>query len=703
MQIPFLDLYLKIRDKVRALRGTAPVPPPAPATRSTITPAKPESERLSKTVLPNMTRKVAEPDPVRMPASMVPPPPPKISMKAASRPRMPASAAPVWGSRKAPPSVSLGEEPKTDRSISIRLGDVIDKLPLGYTKARETIDCDRPILLRASEIEKGMSEGRPSVGLASIYEQAPEIFVQRPEPHDCTLVPLPFEKILTQFLSLQVRKDQVRDDIVPQVETPILQVTLEDTERFGTTIEPLQTSPLPPVRVEPATAMSIAAAQPEASVTETAQPRVVRPTISLLDPARAKTEPPRPSIPATTPPRPKIPIDLPPNGTGAPASEIVPALSGPPVPPVSPPVPVVPPRVPFRVTAPSEDIRPKFIRVPGIEPREDAVVTSKPLVTKAEETKISLSLVAVLRELPAFQLNGSPASVPDDARVELPLALIEPQLASGRVVVSPSLLQKAIPENYRSLLKVDPVETPVALPLQEVLNNLPAGVLRMRPDQEEVELGETFETPISIKAAEDAKRFEAEAAGKLIEQPAKPAEQQAELPEESAKPAEQLPKPAEQLPEAAEQLAIPFEEAVESPAARQTREPEAKEKFDDKIVLARANALPGVAACAILFADGLALAGKLPGELSADGLCAMLPSVLQKIDKHLPETKLGALAALTLYTSKAPITFLQRGNICLAVLHAESELPAASRDQLVSMLGQLSHTYSEQHPAHVDH
>jgi len=323
-------------------------------------------------------------------------------------------------------------------------------------------------------------------------------------------------------------------------------------------------------------------------------------------------------------------------------------------------MPVLPPRIPFRVTAPSEDIRPRFIRIPGSEPREDAAVTSKSGAGK-EEPKIALSLPMVLHELPAFQLNGSPATVPEDARVELPLSLIEPQLASGRVVVSPTVLQKAIPEDYRNLLKVDPVETPVTLPLQEILKNLPGGLLRMRADQEDIEVREKIETPFSIKADEDAKRFQA----------------------------------------AADTAAASSAQTEEAAPASEKSESEATEKFDARVALARIDALPGVAACAIMFADGLALAGKLPAELLADGLCAMLSSVLQKIDTHLSETKFGALQALTLHTANAPLTFVRRDNICLALLQAESDLPAASRDQLVSIVEQLSHTYSDQQ--HVDH
>src|SRR5205823_7508870 len=76
-------------------------------------------------------------------------------------------------------------------------------------------------------------------------------------------VPLPFDKVMEQFQALQVRADQMHDEAVPQVETPFLQVTIEDTEKFGTSLTPLQTSAKPPVKVEPATAKAIAKAEPE--------------------------------------------------------------------------------------------------------------------------------------------------------------------------------------------------------------------------------------------------------------------------------------------------------------------------------------------------------------------------------------------------------------------------------------------------------
>ncbi len=289
---------------------------------------------------------------------------------------------------------------------------------------------------------------------------------------------------------------------------------------------------------------------------------------------------------------------------------------------------------------------------------------TKSAPAKESHAKIALALTAVLKEVPAFQLNGNPSAVPEDVRVEFPLSLIEPQLASGRVVVSPKVLQNAMPEIYRALLTVDPVGTPVSLPLQEILKNLPATVLRMRDDQEEIVLKQTIETPFSIKADEDAKRFHADAGP--------------------------VPKVSEQSPEQAQ-----LEEEIDN---------QGEEKLDAKSVVARANALPGVAACAITFADGLSLAGNLPAELAAEGLCAVAPSVLQKIDKHMVGVRLGPLRAVTLHAGKSPVTFLMHGNICLAALHAgDDELPSESRNQLATMVEELSRTYSQPEPAHVDH
>ena len=145
---------------------------------------------------------------------------------------------------------------------------------------------------------------------------------------------------------------------------------------------------------------------------------------------------------------------------------------------------------------------------------------------------------------------------------------------------------------------------------------------------------------------------------------------------------------------------------LESPAAAVLpKEPEKEEeKIDAKQAIARASALPGVAACAITFADGLSLAGNIPEDLGAEGVCAMAPSLLQRVDDYLPGTKLGSLKAVTLHCAKSPLTFFLHENICLMALHTPGgELTADTRDQLATVVQELSRTFAQPEHSHVDH
>src|SRR6266568_3902883 len=316
MSISFPDLFKRARARL------FPVSTGSSSPRTVAVPvAKPSSERLSKTVLPNMTRKVAASGPLHVA--------PGAASAAAPRVVGFDSTSTSPRSHELPAAVALALEPKAERAISLPLSDILDQLPSDYIKPRETFDSSRTILLKASDVEKGMASGRPTVSLAGIYGQAPEIFLNSVSPTDSTVVPLPFDKVLALFMSLRVRSDQVRDHAVPQVETPFLQVTREDTERFRTS-----TSAAPP----------------------------------------------------------KIPFHLPPNGTGAPASEGVPALSGGPPVPTALPEAQAPARIPFKVTGPCNDIRPKVICVPA-EPEPRTSLPTKSAPAKESDAKIALALI----------------------------------------------------------------------------------------------------------------------------------------------------------------------------------------------------------------------------------------------------------------------------------------------------------------------
>jgi hypothetical protein len=661
MKIPFFGLYEKLRSHFSA--------PTAASPRPVVTqPVMKSGTSLSKTVLPSTARKIAEPDPLQMVAG--------IMAKAASQSTVRIESAPVpFNAPTRPREISARStaklEVKTDRAISLCLGDILDRLPPGILKPRESFDSKRHILLKASELEKGMASGKPAVALTSVYQQAPEVFLHAPAPTDSTTVYLPFDKVLAQFMSLQVRSDQEHEHAVPHLETPILQVTREDKDRFGTPIEPLQSSPKPSVCVEPGATDTITAVEAKTTAVGTTQAPPIRPPIPLVAKLPAAPANPSASHEVATPS-----LDLPPNGTGVPASERVPASSGPPVPtPTAPNSPPPPPPIPFKVPPPPSDIRPRFIRVPGVEPNEGVGPTQKLAPSRSPDPTIALTLLPILEQLPPFQLNGSPSVVPDDARIRLPLSLIEPQLATGRVTVPAKVLQRAMPAEYRNLIKSDTAETPISLSLPEVLKHVPAALLRRREDQEQTSAVGKVETPISIAADEDAKCL------------AESTQARSDIS------AQGVPIKIESDKDTAESKNT---EAVEE-GADQPEQP-----LDARTVVCRANALPGVAACAITFADGLNLAGNLPAELGADGLCAVAASLLQKIDNHLHEPKIGPLVGMTLHAAKS-ITFLRRDNIVLAALHSGDDLPNETRDKLATLVEKLSRTYAESEPAHVYH
>jgi predicted regulator of Ras-like GTPase activity (Roadblock/LC7/MglB family) len=300
--------------------------------------------------------------------------------------------------------------------------------------------------------------------------------------------------------------------------------------------------------------------------------------------------------------------------------------------------------------------------------------------TRSGEVKIALPLLPILKGLPPGQLTSDPSSVPADVRIELPFSLVEPQLASGRVSVTAKVFEVSLPVSFRGLFQPGPGAVDVSLPLQEVLKNLPPASLRMRDDQEEQDAGQNFATPFSAKAEEDAKRFNV---------PATPvAKVVAPEPVEETKPA---------APEA-----VSEKKETESPAADGPfRTPlqvalGTDEKVDAKGVVALVNKIPGVKACAILFGDGLSLAGSLPAELSTEGLCAMAPSLMQRVENHLVETKLGPLRGMTLSCVKGAVTFYMHENLCLAALHQDADLPGETRDKLSRIVHELSRKYS--HP-----
>ena len=674
MTIPFLH-YFKRKPKVEA---APPAPPPPPL-------EKPSSEKFSKTVMPSATRNGTPMSP-----GLAAAPAPALQQTTNSPRSISFASAPnAFPRPQIPPAVAVALEPRVERVISLELLDIVPQIPAGLAHPLETLDGNRRVLFKAAEVEKGMANGRPTVSLTSIHQQMPEIFMSPVAADDTTQVQLPFAKVLEEFTKLQVRADQVRQNAAPQVATPFLKVALEDGAKFGTAMEDLETTELPPVRVdlEPATAEALANAEPEPAIEA---PGARAPVPFKMPEASGASAQPRP---ATAPKR--IAFKLSPNGTDASANESVPASGGPSVPKVnSDSAAAAPARIAFKL-APSveeEESAPKpepwlTAAAFGLPPRDGATQPDAPKESETagkSELKIRLGLHIVLKALPEFQLGGDPASVPKDVQFELPFAMVEPQLASGRVTVAPEVFAAAVPQSFRSLFKAD-CAADVALPLQEVLKNLPAASLKMRDDQVAQEVGATFETPFSKTAAEDAERFKVESKPTPVAEVVDRGSEEGAQPEEGDKHKEEQTATTEGQARAGDSVRTPLQVALNT-----------NEKLDAKSVIGHINRMAGVKASAILFNDGLNLAGNLPTEIEADGLCAMAPTLMQRVENHVADTKLGALRGMTLACAKGTVTFFVHDSLCLAALHSNGEIPADVRDKLGRVVHELSRKYS--HP-----
>jgi predicted regulator of Ras-like GTPase activity (Roadblock/LC7/MglB family) len=678
---------------------------------------KPASERFGKTVMPNAAR-VMEPD---------------GAVHGFSEPAT-GKGMSLGGTGASPRSLSAPATlaPVGERTVALQLAELIPQIPTELL-GDSAVDSSRSLVFNAAELERGMANGRPSVSLRSIYQQAPTIFTSEVGAEDKREVPLPFHRVLERFASLQVRDDQELDAAVPQVETPFLQVTLEDKEKFGMPIaEPRVAAASKPIvpsvasargatplsdKVVPQGGAASGAAKSEPATAPVAPPKPIpAPALAPRAPVRmslpndnpttpapaalapneagkAKPTPPfafspaepakgKPALPAIHPPNepeqpePALPVarKLFPNGAGAPISERVPASIG-----SSAPTPLPSPLAPAR---PATRIPFKMPPVDPSPPVPLKLNAEVPPVTidSSEGPRIRLSLRNVLRGIPPFQIEGSIETVPEKAQIELPFALVQPQLSLGRVAISPTQFQAAMPEEFRPLYRLDEGGMPVSLPLPEILQNLPDESLQIRDDQVEVQTPQLFETPFSQKAAEDAARLNAPA-GPIAKSLALARESDPLVAPKAEAPAVSLPTLGLSQPPPPMQSQLPPEAGTNVTA-------------DAKSTVSQLSKLAGIKACAVVFSDGLSLAGNLPAEYEADALCAMAPEIMKRLDQQMAGANLGDLQSLTVFCAKAPVSFFSAGDICLAALHSTASLPEETRGQLGRATQELARTYA---------
>lgn len=743
-----------------------------------------------------------------------------------------------------------------DAVVHLELGDFVDRIPTNLLAAAN-YDRHQTVDFLVSELYSDLARGRATVPASIIYHKCPEIFARPVSDTEDVEVHLPMHRLVEQMsATFTARQDQTPEESVAEIETPFLQVAMEDNARLpkapGTSvgatvravglapgqrpappsIPPLtvrsgedpqalrktrQISPISPlkqpVEVRPVaapTAQSAGPINPSKRPPSTVRASVAGGKIRLSAPVSDKppvpSEVPRPAEAVEQPPKvyvptpPRVvsvspshqvtkktariqipPISLRPAPPGAPRPPATPEGRTPPPPATRGPEPLTsfkpsgaggsplstqPPT--FRSTPPPPSYvkpPPPSFSLPRATP-ETALIAHPPLAKKeppvAKDQLIEMSLAAVLRGFPSTALVVEPTSVPDSARISLPFGLIEPQLSNGRVTIPLPVFRDALPSAFSHVLDGDCDLTEAPIPLQEVFQNLPANAISQRDDQIIEEARNTFPTPFSQKAEEDARRFgtppptvaavaveptvEApviappeEAPAPVEEPPVAPAPaetfaDQAEV-SESIVPTEEAPaaipdpeSPAEQPPDVSPEEPVqpeaPLKEAGDPlasapPATEETPAPVPKaipplvrpadsalqtlfmteDELDARMVARLASQLPGVNACSVMFQDGLLLASSQPQDGQTEGFSAMAPALFHKMLNFITELSLGELQACTLYTEDGLLSLFAHGDICLSVRHSGRGFLPGIREKFVTITRELAAMYAPTPPS----
>lgn len=590
------------------------VPFPEPLVSFRATPGDPQGAAPAPAAMPpplapspsGVTRPLPHANITLRPAGGPPPPyltapPPMMPFAPAAPSASPAPAAPTEA-----PTFDAEEDGST---IGFAVAPILRALPEGmfaegqdgYRAAEQVPDGAR-VELPLGFITAQLAQGRVAVPRAMFVAAMPEgcrhLMLAEGEPAE-VIIPLQevFQNLPTGALNR--RRDQVVDEVGPEIPTPFSQKAQEDAQRLAPAADP-----------EP--------------VEETAAPEPVPEALAV---------PVEPEPPAVVEPEPE------------------PVTADAPAPPAA------------EAEKPSEPE--PAVEVPALEP-----VAEVPAVVEEEEEKEPAPepLTAVAEQLPPVATVGEP-------EVEAPAPTApEPEEETPTVVeaAAPAVVAEAVDHPEAPALPAPTEEPPAAPPVE-----LPA-----------VEPAPTPETPVAVAAA---------------------ATPEVPLPVPDLMPAAPEDRDVDQLP--APVLPAANGQHSRVPMAALTAVPESSpediqdalraifmvdEELDAKKIVRHAASLPGLKACAVMFDDGLKLAGDLEDGLSvSEGFCAMTPPFFRRARAYAAELGLGETQCVSLQTDRALLSFFMAGNVCLSVQHVANRpfLPGV-REKLLAATTEMARMYA---------
>ena len=118
-----------------------------------------------------------------------------------------------------------------------------------------------------------------------------------------------------------------------------------------------------------------------------------------------------------------------------------------------------------------------------------------------------------------------------------------------------------------------------------------------------------------------------------------------------------------------------------------------EEELDAKTIVKLVCQLPSVTGCAVMFEDGLRLAGNFP-DGDTQGFSAMAAPFFKRASRFVSELELGSLQTFTLHTENGLLSFFMHDNICVGVRHTGRGFMPSVREKLEVVTRELARMYA---------
>jgi hypothetical protein len=344
------------------------------------------------------------------------------------------------------------------------------------------------------------------------------------------------------------------------------------------------------------------------------------------------------------------------------------------------------------------------------KPDETSPATAERNGSESPRT-VRVALAPILKNLPPELQPSEPAALANapGAAVEIPLELINSQLATGRVTIPFSTLLASLPEEARAHFPQADPTTEVPIPIKEILQNYPEDLLRPRPDQEPEEVLPSIATPFTAPAKEDTERF-SKLPVETQAEPSAPDSHQLELIESTETPTQSPTPVAHEVPitsetpvaaekPVTEEKVVAEEKTVteEKPLVEHKTAPDfaalqsvflTEEALDLNKVVQKVGELPGVNSALFFAADG-----SLQGEPEKLGLTQssvqLLSSLSHEIGQRVGGLGLGQIETVTLGWKRELVSVFTRGESGFVIRHEKRPFKPGVREKICLVLSHI--------------